>query len=101
MCFGLPSLILIVLVGYACARTNTFDRRIDYFNEVRLLLILYHILTFTALVPDAQAKFTMGYSCSAVLILGIAVNMVMLIVTPIKILKLKLKLRVARKYKAK
>jgi len=52
----------------------------DYFNEVKLILIMYHILTFTAFVPDPETKHNIGYSCAAILIIGIVVNMSMLFI---------------------
>ena len=52
----------------------------DLFNEMKIILIMYHIVTFTAMVDDAEAKFIMGYSCATVVVIGVAVNMIMLFV---------------------
>ena len=97
LCFGLTSMTLIVLVGFSHARNSTVDRRIDYFNEVRLMLILYHMLTYTAFVQDAESKFTIGYSCAFVILAGLVINMSLLLIVPIKSAKRKLKLRTAKK----
>lgn len=69
----------------------------DYFNEIRLILILYHILSFTALVPDAEVKYIMGYSCSTVLVLGIATNLILLVSSSVTAIKRKCRLRAAKK----
>ena len=52
----------------------------DLVNEMKIILILYHIMTFTAMVEDDEAKFIMGFSCATVVVIGVAVNMIMLFV---------------------
>lgn len=80
----MSSIFIIIANGHIKAKTSKFDQRMEAFNEVKLLLLMYHMLCFTELGPDPETKYTIGYSCSATLILGTAVNMIMMIVTPIK-----------------
>ena len=59
----------------------------DAFNEVKLILIMYHLMLFTMFVPDPLAKFKIGYSCLAFMGMGLIINMTMMIVAPIVGLK--------------
>ena len=70
----------------------------DAFNEVKLIVIMYHMMCFTLFIQDPITKFNIGYSCFIFLVLGLAVNMTMLIVSPIVLLKKWCKIR---KYKMK
>ena len=78
---------MAVVIEYSKARISIFDRRMDYFNEIKLIIIMYHLLTFTAFVPDIKSRFMLGYSCAGVILIGVFVNMTMLFVQPIQLLK--------------
>ena len=80
ICFVIIFFAQIIVISYCQARNSAFDRRMDLFNEMKIILIMYHIVTFTAMVDDAEAKFIMGYSCATVVVIGVAVNMIMLFV---------------------
>ena len=54
----------------------------DRFNEVKLVLIMYHIICFTAFVPDSETKFLIGYSCMGFILIGLLINMFDLITSP-------------------
>ena len=82
----MTSVTLIIAVNYSEARAKTFDRRMDIFNEVKLIFLMYHMILFTAFVPDAETKYYIGYSCAINLLIGLAVNMLMLVVQPVKLL---------------
>ena len=70
---------------------------IDIFNQMKLLLQLYHIIVFSSFVDDPLMKHYVGYSCCAVLVFGVAVNMIMMFYLPIKLLKFKCRRRFALK----
>ena len=91
------STFIIIAAGYIDARTRRYDRYMDVFNEIKLIVIMYHLMTFTDFVPAAETQNKIGLSCSAILILGTVTNMIMLFVTPIKSLKKNCWLRNARK----
>ena len=97
MTLFMSSIAMIIANGHIKAKNSKFDQRMEAFNEVKLLLIMYHMLCFTNLGPDPETKYMIGYSCSATLILGTAINMFMMIVTPIKGLKLYCKIRSHKK----
>lgn len=77
------SVAMIISGGYVNARESNFDKGMDTFNEVKLILIMYHMMLFTNFVPDIETQYLIGFSCSGFLIIGTAVNMFMLFASPI------------------
>ena len=66
------------------AKSAKFDRGMDMFNEIKLIVIMYHMACFSGLVPNPEDQYKIGYSCLAVLLLGTAVNFFQLVVPPIR-----------------
>ena len=91
--FMMTSIIMIIAIGHTRSRQVHFDTRMDYFNELKLTFIQYHIICFTNFVPEPETRFLIGYSCCAILIIGVGSNMIMLVVQPIQVLKRKCKIR--------
>ena len=56
----------------------------DMFNEIKLIIIMYHMILFTMFVSDIELRVKIGYSCSFFVVFGLIVNMAKLIVSPIK-----------------
>ena len=71
---------MIAIASFKKARNCSFDRRMDIFNEIKLIMLLYHMLTFSDFGPDEKLKFELGFSCTTMLLLGLCVNFTMLIV---------------------
>ena len=69
----------------------------DAFNEVKLLLIMYHLCLFTTFVPDPETKHEIGFSCLTILFIGLAFNMIMMFVAPVVLIKRYCKLRYHKK----
>ena len=82
---------MIAIGSFTNARNCSFDRRMDIFNEIKLILILYHMMTFSELGPNEKLKFELGFSCTTMLLLGLCVNLTMLIVHPVQVCRFKLK----------
>lgn len=78
------SLIVAASQAYTLARDTKFDRAMEIFNEVKLIVIMYHMMYFSDLGPDPETQFNIGYSCIVTLLLGTAVNFLQIVVTPIK-----------------
>ena len=87
---------LIITIGHVKTRDKTRDTNMEIFNEVKLILIMYHIICFTDYIDDSETKFLIGFSCCAFVVGGLAVNMFSLIVAPIYMLIRKCKLRYAK-----
>ena len=97
----MTSKLLIILSGWIKTRELKSRTAMDQFNEVKLLFIMYHIICFTAFVPDAETRFLIGYSCMAFVAAGLLINMADLMSQPILLCKhncrIKIQLRKARK----
>jgi hypothetical protein len=51
------------------------DRRLEYFNQAILFVWCYYMYIFTDFVPDAAARYTMGYHLIALISFCILVNL--------------------------
>ncbi len=72
-------LIMVVMIfGHISAHRTRKNRLMEYFNECVLVLCVYHYFCFTAFVPDAEARFFIGYSLIAVTAFNIAVNVIVM-----------------------
>lgn len=69
------SIFLIIASGYIKVRKNKYGDRMDKFNEIKIIFIMYHLMLFTMLVPDPDTKFYVGYSCAVFVCVGVLVNM--------------------------
>lgn len=49
--------------------------KLEIFNEIGVILVLYHMLLFTDFVADPLLRYQIGYSCYAITCLIILVNM--------------------------
>lgn len=91
------SMIMLGAVGLTKARNSRFDRAMDTFNEARFLILSYHIMLFTDYVTLKTTQFNIGHSCSAVLLIGLAVNMTMLVVDPVRLVRRSVKICYAKR----
>ena len=89
------SVAMIAVAGYTEVRTSQYHKSMDMFNEIRLVLIMYHMLLFTGFLPDLDMRRKVGYSCSGIIIVGILVNMSQLIISPTKTMIRNCKIRYA------
>ena len=79
----MSSICMIIANGHIKAKASSYDQKMEAFNEVKLIFIMYHLMLFTDFGPDPETKFIIGYSCAATLILGTAINMALLVKQPI------------------
>ena len=52
----------------------------EYFNEVCILLAIYHLFTFSPLVPDAETRYSTGYSLIVVVVGHFVVSLSLMII---------------------
>ena len=91
------STAMMVTIGYSNARRTAFDRRMDHFNEIKLIVVTYHVMMFTGFVPNAETKWMIGYSCCLALVIGILVNSINVVVSPIRKTKKRIKIWLAKR----
>ena len=96
VCF-MSSVFFIIAAGHINHRNSKFDSRMDVFNEIKLIFIMYHMILFTNFVSEPETKEMIGYSCCVFLIAGFSVNMATLIISPFRLLIRYCRIRYAKK----
>jgi len=91
------STLLIIIAGHIKARQTKFDSKMDLFNEVKLIIIMYNLMLFSLLVHDPLLKYQIGYSCATCVTLGLAINLSILFVKPVRQTKRSCKIYIAKK----
>jgi hypothetical protein len=76
--FYLSTVILIFIELQRPFKTKARNR-LELFNEVFIIIIMYHFFIFTDFVPDSMAKYKMGYSCCVLLLVNIVGNLTPLV----------------------
>ena len=66
----------------------------NIFNEVKLILIMYHMMLFTMFVPQPEIKYKLGFSCATTVLAGLAVNMIMVVLQPIVLIRKGIRLKI-------
>ena len=97
MILTLTSTALIIIAGFTNPQKTTYERRMERFNEVKLIFIMYHIICFTDFLPDPETTFLVGYSCILFVVGGLIINSFTLVTAPFKILIKWCKIRYAKK----
>ena len=82
--FFATSTAIITTLKYTNARASKLSHFLDIFNEVKLNLIVYHMMLFTMFVPDPEIRQKIGYSCFALMSLAFVINISNAIITPIR-----------------
>jgi hypothetical protein len=67
-------LTAVILIGEANYFETRFKKRLEFANEILVMLMLYNMICFSPFVPDIEARFKMGYLCCVVEALALAVN---------------------------
>ena len=56
------------------------DTKLEAFNEVTGLLLLYHLMCFSDLVPEPKHRYNIGYMFIAVAFMNVATHLSLIIV---------------------
>ena len=91
------STLLVIIAGHIKSRRTKFDSRMDMFNEVKLIIIMYNLMLFSLLVQDPLLKYKIGYSCATCVTLGLAINLSIIFVEPVRQAKRSCRIRIAKK----
>lgn len=65
---------MITLVGYIPPYKSRLTNLLELANEAFVLLVCYHLITFTDFLSDVETREYVGYSLLASVILCIAIN---------------------------
>ena len=72
------STAILIFVGHQRPLISKLRNKTEIFNEVLIIIIMYHFFVFTDFVLDARVKYTVGYSCCGFLLLNIVGNLTLL-----------------------
>ena len=65
---------MIILIGYIPPFIERIMNTMELINEVFVLILTYHLYTFTDFTPDVQTREEVGKSLIAITILSIVTN---------------------------
>lgn len=85
------SLFALIIVGNIRPFDSVFKQRLEYVNECSLIIILYHMVCFSDIVPSAWTRNNAGISCFFFTLAAIAINLVILFDSLIYTIKLHIK----------
>lgn len=71
-------------------------RRIEYFNEVTIMLCSYHYFCMTDFVPNPETRYTVGSWLIAATLLNISVNITIILMGVLTRLTYKTRLKTIR-----
>ena len=66
----------LYLLAYVGTRPHTDSKRtgVEIFNEIVLMIFMYHLAGWNGLISDLQMQFDMGYSFIFIILLTLMVN---------------------------
>ena len=73
-----------MIYGYSDVHRLALDRRLEYWNESSIMLCVYHCFLFTDFVDDPIARYQIGYSFIATVLLNLAVNIIIMLLAIIE-----------------
>ena len=90
----------VIIIGNVRPYRHPSKRKIEIFNEIILMVVMYTIICFSDLVPNIEARFTIGYVCMATISTHLGVNFIIIGKTTYNKIRMKILLRLAiRRYK--
>ena len=92
---------LLILIGSAMINAvyllalwpleNVRDTKLEVFNEGTNLLLLYHLMCFSDMVPQHQIRYTIGYSFITTASINIGTHLILILMENIGVIRLKMK----------
>ena len=96
LCYQVIITQVYYLISVSILSLRPFDDpnklKLELFNEITMLMILMCIMGFSDIVPTLQQQFVVGYVCSAIILVHLAINMFLILRVTYKGLAMYLKL---------
>ena len=74
--FFVTQTFMVAAAGFVQVRKSRSQQAMDFFNEMKLFAVMYHIMLFTDFVPGKDMQNQIGYSCIFTIAIGTIVNMI-------------------------
>jgi len=71
---GISIVASVVISGYVPFET-THKRKVEFFNEIIVMMVMYCIFCFSDFVPDPQARSSIGFVCCSIVSLHLLSNL--------------------------
>lgn len=84
-------MLAVIIFGYISAYRVPRDRRIEYFNEITIMMCVYHFFVFTDFVDDPVTRYYVGFSLIGVSCLNIIGNVSVMLWVTCKLLVFRVK----------
>ena len=65
----------VILIGHIQPFETLFRERLEMFNEVCLMFVVYPIICFSPMVTNYHRKHEMGFICIGIISLNLIVNL--------------------------
>jgi hypothetical protein len=65
----------VILMGHIYPFETQFRHRLEMFNEVCLMFVIYAIICFSPFVTSYQRKHEMGFICCGIIGLNLSINL--------------------------
>ena len=81
---ALTIITAVIILGEANYFETKFKHRMEYANEILVMLMLYNMICFSPFVPDIQTRSKMGYFCCVVEAFALAANLWLIMSSSVK-----------------
>jgi len=96
LCYQIILTQVYYLISVTILSFKPFDDpkklKLELFNEITMLMILICIMGFSDIVPTLEQQFLVGYVCSAIILVHLAINIFLIFRVTYKGLAMYLKL---------
>jgi len=65
----------VILVGWVESLEGASRRKVEFINEIIIMMVLYCMICFSPFVPDPIARYKMGFFCCFIVTLHLVVNL--------------------------
>ena len=59
--YGATTIATLIYIGYMRPFETEYENKVEMFNELMNLMVLYLLICFTDFVPDLSMRFLIGY----------------------------------------
>jgi len=97
----ISTIIMASTEGSIKAHKSMVDHKVFMFNEMIVLMLIYHLICFTDFVYDPKTRDTVGYSMIFITSLALVFNFGLVFVVAFKVILKKCYIKILIKMKAR
>ena len=89
--------VQVIIIGAGVFLSQSRGR-VEYFNELILMMVLYTMLCFSPWISDVELKFNIGYICIGFVVIHLLVNLSIIFGATVSILKQRFRMYMAMRH---